>query len=400
MKGMEEVKLYKSNKEPEIYHYFNANGEKLWMYRHKYYDVLGKRKEKKKSGFKTEKEALRSLLEVKASLLSGQQKRVEHNQMTVSQWLDIWYETYNNSWEVTSRLQRKNAIEHQMKPLLGRYKLSELDRTTYVRVYINELLKEYKPSTVALFHRLFKIAVNAAVEDEIIPRNRFNKISIEQHDELDNFLTPEELNIFLEVAKKHENITNYTFILLLAYTGLRKGEALGLKWKNINLKEKTVTVECTRDRHGERPPKTKNSYRTIPIDDILINQLSVYQKWCIETKFSYGMKLDKENDYVFISYQGGTPMGANTSKYLFERIYKQLKKDKIKIKRITPHGLRHTHATILINMGIPPNTIADRLGNTVEMIYNVYSHSFKELEDKAVSAFSEGLSTGAKIGAN
>lgn len=393
-------KLHKSNKDNEVYYYYLKNGEKRWMYRHKYYDVLGKRKEKKESSFKTEKEALKALLEVKASLLNDQSKQVEYNQMTVSQWLDIWYETYNSGWEVTSRLQRKNAIKHQMKPLLGKFKLSKLDRTTYVREYINKLSKKYKPSTVALFHRLFKIAINAAVEDEIIPRNRFNKISIEQEEELDNFLTSDELNILLDVTKKHENITNYTFILLLAYTGLRKGEALGLKWKNINLKEKTVTVERTRDRYGDRPPKTKNSYRTFPIDDIVVNQLQVYQKWCIETKFAYGMKLDKKKDYVFISYQGGTPMGANTSKYLFERIYKQLEKDNIHIKRITPHGLRHTHATILINMGIPPKTIADRLGNTVEMIYNVYSHSFKELEDKAVVAFSESLASGAKIGAN
>jgi len=393
------VKLHKSNKEPELYYYFNAKKEKLWMFRHKYYDWTGKRKEKKKSGFKTEKEAERALLEVKAALLNGQHKKVERDQMTISQWLDIWYETYNSGWEITSRLQRKNAIKHQMKPLLGIYRLSELDRTTYVRVYINELLKTYKPSTVALFHRLFKIAINAAVEDEIIPRNRFNKISIEQNEELENFLTPDELNIFLDMTKKKENITNYTFILLLAYTGFRKGEALGLKWKNVNLKEKTVTVDCTRDRLSERSPKTKNSYRTIPIDDILVKQLQVYQKWCIETKFSYGMKLDKKNDHVLISYQGGTPMGANTSKYLFERIYKQLEKKEIKIKRITPHGLRHTHTTVLINMGIPHKTIADRLGNTVEMIYKVYAHSFKEYEDKAVTAFSESLSSGAKIGA-
>lgn len=261
------------------------------------------------------------------------------------------------------------------------------------------LLKEYKPSTVALFHRLFKIAVNAAVEDEIIPRNRFNKIPIEQEEELDNFLTPEELNLFLDSAKHHENITNYTLILFLAYTGLRKGEALGLKWGNVDLKDKTVTVDCTRDRMGDRPPKTKNSYRTIPIDDVVMNQLSVYQKWCIETKFSYGIKLDKEKDYVFISHQGGTPVGSNTLLYTFNRIYKQLEKAGNNIKRITPHGLRHTHATVLINAGIPPKTVADRLGNTPEMIYNIYSHSFKELEDQAVSAFSESLSSGAKIGA-
>lgn len=391
--------LHKSKKDNEVYYYYLKNGEKRWMYRHKYYDAFGNRKEKKKSGFKSEKEALKALLEVKSSLLNGQIKKVENNQLTVSQWLDIWYETYSNEWEITSRIQRKNAIENQMKPLLGKYKLNELDRTTYIRVYINELLKKYSPNTVALFHRLFKIAINAAVEDEIIPRNRFNKISIAQEKELDNYLTPEELNIFLNAAKKYENITNYTFILLLAYTGLRKGEALGLKWRNINFDEKTITVECTRDRHGDRPPKTKNSYRTIPVDDVVIEQLKTYQKWCIATKLSYGMKLDKKNDYVFISHQGGTPMGVNTSKYLFDRIYKNLDKEGIKIKRISPHGLRHTHATILINKNIPPKTIAERLGNTVEMIYNVYSHSFKELEDKAVAAFSESLLNGAKTGA-
>ncbi|WP_217587023.1 site-specific integrase [Lentibacillus saliphilus] len=392
--------LYKSKKDPEVYYYFNKNNEKLWMFRHKYHDSLGKRKEKKKSGFKTEKAALRALLEVKTATLNGQSKQMENDQLTVAKWLDIWFETYNNSWEVTSRLQRKNAIKYQMKPLLGQYKLKDLDKTTYVRVYINELLKKYKPNTVTLFHRLFKIAINAAVEDEIIPRNRFNKITIDQDEELKNFLTPEELNVFLNAAKQYDNITNYTFVLILAYTGLRKGEALGLKWENIDLNEKTVTVDCTRDRYGDRNPKTKNSYRTIPIDDILVDQLKVYQKWCVETKFSYGMKLNKKKDYVLISHQGGSPIGSTTAHYLFERLYTQMKKHEIEIKRITPHGLRHTHATMLINAGVPPKTIAERLGNTVEMIYNVYSHSFKELEDKAVDAFRESLLGGAKSGAN
>ncbi len=369
------------------------------MFRHKYYDLFGKRKEKKKSGFKSDKEALKELLEVKAAMLNGQSKQVENDQLTVSQWLDIWYETYSDSWEVTSKLQRKNAIKHQMKPMIGKFKLKDLDRTTYVRKFIKPLLKDYKPSTVSLFHSLFKVAINAAVEDEIIIRNRFNKITIEQDEALSNFLKPGELNDFLRITKKYENITNYTFVLLLAYTGFRKGEALGLKWKNVDLKKKTITVDCTRDRLGDRPPKTKNSYRTIPIDDILVNQLQVYQKWCIETKFYFGMKLDKRNDYVLISHQGGSPMGPNTSKYLFGRIYKRLEEEGIKINTITPHGLRHTHATTLINAGVPPKTIADRLGNTVEVIYKTYTHSNEDLEEMAVTAFNQSMFIGADTGA-
>src|SRR5699024_8532176 len=133
----------------------------------------------------------------------------------------------------------------------------------------------------------------------ILLKNRFVNVRIEHNNDLDNFLTPEELDIFLNAAEKYGDITEYTLTLLLAYTGFRKGEAHGLKWENIDFKNKTVTVERTRDDDGARSPKTKNSYRTIEVDDLVIKQLEKYQKWCIEKKFSFGLQLDKKNDYVF-----------------------------------------------------------------------------------------------------
>ncbi len=186
-------------------------------------------------------------------------------------------------------------------------------------------------------------------------------------------------------------------LLLLAYTGLRKGEALGLKWEDIDFKSKTLTVKRTRDQHGVRSPKTKNSYRSILIDNELIKNLENYHKWCVEMKFKHGQRLDKEKDYVFISSHC-VPVSFNTLNNVFSRIYKQLEKEDIYINTITPHGLRHTYATVLINEGIPPRTVADRLGNTVEMVYRVYAHTLKEMEDKAVSVFSQALA-GANIGA-
>ncbi len=79
-----------------------------------------------------------------------------------------------------------------------------------------------------------------------------------------------------------------------------------------------------------------------------------------------------------------------------------MRSENISITRISPHGFRHTHATIIINNGVRPRTIANRLGNTVELVYKVYGHSFKELEIKAVNVFSETLtgSTGANAGAD
>lgn len=136
---------------------------------------------------------------------------------------------YSHGWEITTRHERKRIIKKYMKPLLGKYNLIELDRSTYVREYIKPLLKKLKPSTVSTYHNYFKIAVNAALEEEILVRNRFKKVSIEQNEQRKNFLTSHELNILLDTTKKYSHITGYTLTLLLAYTGLRIGEALGVK---------------------------------------------------------------------------------------------------------------------------------------------------------------------------
>lgn len=386
-KNMKKPKREYLKKEPEVFFYYDAKGAKLWGYRHRYYDALGDRREKGKQGLVSENIALRGLLQVKADLANGNIKRVDNSNLTVSAWLDVWFETHKNDWKVTSRSQRKNAIKYQMKPLLGKYKLADLDKSTYKRVFINVLLKKYKPSSVQLFHRLFKVAINAAVDNEIIQRNRFNNITIEDNKVEDNFMTADSLKLFLFSAKTLENITNYTAILLLSYTGLRKGELQGLKWVNINFETKELTVERTRDKYGERTPKTKKSYRTIIIDDIVLEQLKIYKTWCKKILLTYGKKLKVSgDDYIFISHQSGTPIGDNTLNACFARIAKETG-----TTRITPHGLRHTHATILIGQKTPLKTIADRLGNTPEMVLKVYGHSFKELEIESVIAFSHAM---------
>lgn len=385
-KNAKSKKHYLKN-EPEVFWYENAKSVKLWGYRHRYYDSLGKRREKSEQGLRSENIAIRQLLQVKTDLVNGNVKKIDNSNLTVSEWLDIWYAAYNGDWEITSRIQRRDAIENQMKPLIGKYKLASLARTEYRRDYINELLKTFSPGSVILLHQLFRTAVNAAVEDEIIPRNRFNSIKIPNDNKVgaENFLEIEELKLFLKGMKEYENITNYTAALLLAYTGLRKGELQGLTWNDIDMDEKTLTVDCTRDIYGKRTPKTKHSYRTILIDDFIIRQFQLYKIWCKKLKFSFGEGL-KDNDFIFLSYQTSNPIGDNTLNASFQRVIK-----KVGMKNITPHGLRHTHATILIGQKIPLKTIANRLGNTPEMILNVYGHSFKELEEESVVAFGNAL---------
>lgn len=386
------MKLYKSKKDPELFYYYNIKNEKLWCYRHKYYDALGKRKEKYKQGFKKENEAYRALLEVKTSILNGDTKQVEHANITVSEWLDIWYETHKNDWKEPTRQHRERVIRMHIKPLLGKCKLLNLDKSTYKREFIDKLLQDgIKPSTVQLLHRIFKAAINATVEDEILPKNRFKSVTIPDYEaEKENFLTPEELNLFLSESKKREKITNYTILTLLAYTGLRRGEAFGLQWQDVDFDLKTITVNRTRDRYGTRTPKSKKSRRTIRVDDVLIDQLNAYRKWCKELKFSLGMHL-QDDDFIFITSGSGNLVSDYTLNQCVDRLC-----EAAKVNRITPHGLRHAHATILVGRRIPVRTIADRLGNTPQMIYNIYGHSFDQLESESVAAFTDSLTTANK----
>ena len=163
-------------------------------------------------------------------------------------------------------------------------------------------------------------------------------------------------------AKRTENITNYSLLLTLAYTGMRRGELMGIKWNNIDFDEKTLPIERTRDYNGERDPKSKNSKRTIFIDELLISQLKVYRTWCKKIMLTYGQRWS-EFDYCF---HFGETRNTDYRKVCIR--INQTNYKKSNLKSITPRGLRHTHATIMLGKKVPLKTIADRLGNTPEMV--------------------------------
>ncbi|MFJ7950382.1 tyrosine-type recombinase/integrase [Lysinibacillus sp. NPDC096418] len=382
------TKMNRSKKDKDLYWYIDTDGSKKYAYRHRYYDVLGKRKEKTGQGFTSETAAFRKLLEVKSTLLSGNSIQVEHENMTVGAWMDIWYESNEREWEITTQKQRINIIRHQVKPLIGKMKLSSLDKETYKRKFITPLLKRYKPSTVRLFHRVFKVAVNAAVDAEIIPRNRFTKVVINDEElEKPNVLNIQQLNKMLEIAESDEPLTSYAIIRTIAFTGIRRGEALALKWKNVDLSDGTITIEGTRDRNGHRTPKTKNSYRTIAIDDPLIKILKKYRLWCLEILLEDGEQLQKD-DYVFISSQTREPYADNSLFYAFKRLSEKMG------TTVKPHTLRHTHASILLYSGEDVATVAERLGNTPKVIWETYAHVIEDDKKKVTDVFAEALKNG------
>lgn len=386
-------KMNKCTRDKELFWYKDQQDEKCWAYRHRYYDVLSKRKEKTAQGFKSEAAAYRALCEVRAKLVTGHSIEVEYENMKVSQWLDIWYESNVREWRPNTVKQRKTMIRDQFKPLLGKYKLSSLDKETYKRVFIQVLLKEgYKASTVKLFHRVFKVAINAAVDNEIIPRNRFTKVTI-QDSESDEIvvLSKQDFKKMLNYTTEKENITVNTMVHFFAYTGARRGEVLGLQWQDINFETNEITFDRQRYKKDGKMVvaelKTKNSYRTIDVDSTIIVLLKKYKLWCKELMLMNGHQF-KETDFVFISYQTCEPYADNSLLYALRRI-----KESCGIEhKLTPHTFRHTHATyLLLTAKVDVTVVADRLGNTPKVVWETYAHVLKEAKKEVVEIFSEAV---------
>lgn len=386
------MKLYKTTKDPELYYYFNSKDEKLFMFRHKYYEELtGIRKEKKKSGFKTEKAALKALLEVKAQTLRGETKSLENDNLTVGEWLDIWFETNYKKWKPSTVALRELTIRLHLKPLIGEIKLKKLDKFVYQKQFLDKIEGKLEPSTIRNNHVILSVAINAAVDEEILLRNKIKGAALPKNNEKQskvNFLSPKQLNLFLKTAEENLDITNYTLFHLLAYTGMRKGEAFGLQWKNVDFKNRTIKIEKQRGVHGVGTTKTKKSERLIKVDDIVITQLKNYYTALKPILLKFGKKIEPTT-FIFLSLYSGKPVPTSRNNDNFNKIIRLAK-----LPKITVHGLRHTHATILLNNGIPTKAIADRLGNSPEMIYAVYGHVLKELEDKTVNVFSGALQQG------
>lgn len=373
--------------------YTTKNGETRYLFQ-TYLGIdpaTGKERRTTRRGFKTMKEAKQAernlLLDVEENGLPSNQSD-GFQDPTFEELAQLWLENYKTTVKPSTFENVKSKVEKMTEEHFDGLKLKKITVAYCQRVVI-ELSKTYVLYNhyLSVINRIFKYAVLM----DILDSNPFDKVikpKSRQTQRKGNFLTKEELKEFLKLAQTATLSYFFPLVHLMSYTGLRQGEALALKWSDIDFENKKITVNKTAARIKEKQtlqtPKTKNSKRVISIDPTTLTILKSWKKDQIKIYFKNGKHFEGDDNFIFTNQRADWVHIHNFIPY-----FKRFVTDH-KLKPITPHGLRHTHASLLFSAGVEPKNISDRLGHsTVQITLDLYTHITEEQRTDTVDKLLE-----------
>jgi len=369
-------------------------------YSARFYDSLGNRHEKH---FATLPEARHWLAEALINSSAVIQNNVD---MTVDQWHKFWMENLNCDLAPNTQRNYIERYKKNIQPVIGKMQMSEV-RPMHCKIVFNKMNEKYAGSTIRQCYITMGTMFKAAVNNGIISKHPMEGVKFTKplRDKSDiHFLTLEEQEQFLAAAKRSHNYRQYALIL---ETGLRTGELIGLTFDSIDWKNHTLTVGKTLEyRHGRGywragPPKTKTSYRTIPLTD---RAYEILQSCYDERNFRYESDLLNESleytdlftgktchlhmkDLVFVNYRTGEP---NKNSSYDTHLYKLC--DEAGIERFCMHALRHTYATRAIENGMQPKVLQKLLGHAnLSTTMDRYVHVTDASLSEAVKSFNDSM---------
>ncbi|SEQ55742.1 Site-specific recombinase XerD [Ignavigranum ruoffiae] len=204
------------------------------------------------------------------------------------------------------------------------------------------------------------------------------------------FYGKEEITEFLTIVEENESLLLYTIFRVLAFTGLRKGELMGLQWKDIDLKTMQLKVQrvlaFADGKYYYQEPKTATSYRNISIDKKTCQILFKWRQYQRETLFKLGINANQEDQLVFT-------MDDNSNikaRYINNNLNRIIKTHKLPF--ITVHGFRHTHCSLLFEAGVPNKEVQERLGHaSILTTMNIYAHVTKNKREETADKFAAFL---------
>ena len=290
------------------------------------------------------------------------------------QWVDVYKRGAVREATLSKYLMTQKWIE----TLVPHLKVWEMTRTVYQKL-LNDYAKEHERQTTLDFHHQLKGAILDAVEEGLIERDPTRKAIIKGKQpgaKKIKYLNQFELHTLIADLDIKEKVNWDWFILLVAKTGMRFSEALAVTPADFDFARQTLSVGKTWDYKGEGgflPTKNKSSVRKIQID------------WQIVVKFSELVKGLPQDKPIFV---GNEKIYNSTVNDVLTRHCKACG-----ISEISIHGLRHTHASLLLFAGVSIASVARRLGHaSMTTTQKTYLHIIQELENKDVDLVMRTLS--------
>lgn len=310
--------------------------------------------------------------------------RTPHDQQTLAEYFQQWMETFKKpAVSPVTYIKYENTLKH-IRTYMGTAQLDVLNRYQY-QTALNKFAKTHAKRTTSGFHKQIRAAVLDAIEEGLIDTDFTRRVIItgrEKAKEKVMFLSYSEWQILIHhTSKKSEHSFNL-IIYLSAVTGLRFAEVLGLTLEDIDFKSKRIIVNKTWDykyHTGFKETKNESSVRSIDIDTQtlkIIKQVIRYRKF------------NSPDQKICVDVAGALPVSATINRYL-KKLCKILN-----ISTISFHGLRHTHASILLFKNVNILSVSKRLGHKdVTTTQSVYLHVIKEMEEREIKLIMKIMKT-------
>lgn len=330
-----------------------------WLIQYRYTDWQGKRRKSTKRGFATKREAeewLRNfLIKQKADF-----------DMKFEDFWKMYYADIETRLREHTMRTKKYIVELKILPYFGNKRVNDITAAD-IRQWQNELIKMgYSPTYLKTINNQLSAIFNYAVRYYDLKSNpcaKAGSMGKSKAEEMD-FWIGEEFRKFIDSVMNKR--LSYMAFMTLYWTGMRLGELLALNPKDVDLEKRTISITKSYQRLGKKdvitPPKTPKSKRVITIPEFLAADIKDYMDSLYDLQ---------ENDRLF-------PI---TKYYLEHEMQRGIKESGV--KRIRVHDLRHSHASMLIELGFSPLEIANRLGHEkVETTLNTYAHLYPNKQTK------------------
>ena len=325
-----------------------------WYCKCNYRDWLGESKSKMKRGFATKKEAL----EWEREFLQRQSSSMD---MKLSSFVDVYFDDKAPRLKERSIMTKRTLIETKILPYFGDKQMNDITAVDIIKWQNALLNQEYKPTYLRMIQNQLTALFNHAerfydLKDN--PCKKVDKMGRANAKEL-NFWTKDEFKVFIQCFTEEEEMYRIIFLMLF-WLGCRVGELLALTESDIDLEGGTVSISKTYFRRNKTDyitaPKTESSNRKITIPQFLQDEIKQY--------------LDRQ--YELMPEERIFPITDRA----IQKKMKQ-KTEQAKLKPIRVHDLRHSHIALLIEKGMQPLVIAQRVGHdSVNTTMNIYGHLY------------------------